>query len=99
MFWSPARDGLAGVVVHADDGGEGDEQRDRVAVAETIDEIVIVLLDFARFGEGVDEIQHCDPVAVADSSRLINTQFYISTCYTLEDKLITRQSPMILNSD
>ena len=56
MFWSPARDGLAGVVVHADDGGEGDEQRDRVAVAETIDEIVIVLLDLARFGEGVDEI-------------------------------------------
>ena len=53
VLGTPARDRFAGVVVHADDDGEDDEQRDRVAIAETIGEVVIVLLRATRLREGV----------------------------------------------
>ena len=42
VFWRPARDRIADVLVHADEDGEDDEQNDRVTGTETIAEVVVV---------------------------------------------------------
>ena len=42
MFWCPAGDRIADVLVHADENGEDDEQNDSVARAQAIGEVVVV---------------------------------------------------------
>jgi len=42
VFRRPARDGVAYVLVHADEQCEDNEQNDRVARAQTVDHVVVV---------------------------------------------------------
>lgn len=42
VFWCPAGDRVADVLVHADENGEDDQQNDGVARTEPISEVVVV---------------------------------------------------------